>query len=264
MPQSEDFQLNNEPFYWPGIHEQRRDHAVLLLHGLGGGSYEIRPLGERLHAQGLSVKSVNYPGHDKPATQMPLSVWQDWYGHIEAAYQELAANHRHVSLIGFSTGCPLALKLAHQNPVDRLVLLSPFLEIKRQFQIPLEPFVNPVSQWLQHVPRIRLPIEDSQMRKQAHAIAFMQSFNLRTVCSALELIQEVKLVIPEIKNQTLIIQSPRDQVVDPRGAQYLMTHLGSPDKTLHWLKSSNHIISLDVEREEVFSKVLEFLLAETA
>lgn len=261
MPEYEDFKLNNEPFYWLGMHEVMQDHAVLLLHGLGGGCYELRPIGERLHAQGFSVKSVNYPGHDRPATRMPQSVWQDWYAHIEAAYQELAENHRHVSLIGFSTGCPLALKLAHQYPVDRLVLLSPFLEIKRQFQIPLEPFVSPVSHWLQHIPRIRLPIQDAQMRKQAHAIAYMQSFNLRTVCSALELIQEVKLLVPEIQNQTLIIQSPKDSVVDARGAQYLMTHLGSSDKNLHWLKTSNHIISLDVEREEVFSKVLEFLLA---
>jgi carboxylesterase len=260
MSQDQQFTLNNEPFYWAGLPEIKPDHAVLLLHGLGGGTYEMRPIGERLHVHGYSVKGINYPGHDQPAARMPKSVWQDWYAHAEAAYQELAQSHRHISLVGFSTGCPLALKLAHQHEVDRLVLLSPFLEIKRFWRLPVEPLVHPVSRWLEHLPRVRLPIKDRQLRKHAEAVAFVASFNLRTVCSALELIQEVKLIVPEIKNRTLIIQSPLDHVVDPRGAEYLMTHLGSSDKALHWLKTSNHIISLDVEREEVFSKVVAFLL----
>lgn len=263
MSQDLPFTLSNEPFYWPGasleLPEVKSNHAVLLLHGLGGGIYEVRPVGERLHAQGYSVKGINYPGHDQPAARMPMSAWQDWYAHVEASYQELAQTHEHISVIGFSTGCPLALKLAHQYEIEHLVLLSPFLEIKRLLNFPVEPIIKPVSQWLVHLPRVRLPITDRALRKQAQQMAFIESFNLRTVSSALELIREVKLIVPEIMNRTLIIQSPLDRVVDPRGAEYLMTHLGSPEKVLHWLKSSNHIIALDVEREEVFSKVLEFL-----
>lgn len=252
--------LKNEPFYWPNPSTSEQSQAILLLHGLGGGSYELRPIAERLRQlPGISVKGVNYPGHDRAASRMPASTWPEWYTHIEAEYEALRQNHPRVSVIGFSTGCPLALKLAHQADIDRLVLLSPFLEIKRHFPLPLEPFVPTVSRWLEHVPRFGLPIADPHMRKQAEAAAFIETFNLRSVHSALELIREVKPLLGRIENPALIIQSHRDAVVDPRGAKYLMQHLGSSQKRIHWLNRSNHIISLDVEREEVFSHILDFL-----
>ena len=62
--------LDNTPFYLPGDERLGR-HACLLMHGLGGGVYEMKLLGYHLHAQGFSVKGVNYPGHDKPAVRMP-------------------------------------------------------------------------------------------------------------------------------------------------------------------------------------------------
>lgn len=250
--------LDNEPFYWPNPDTEAGQHAVLMLHGLGGGSYELRPIAERLHKMGFSVQGLNYPGHDQPAIRMPPSVWPEWYGHIEAAYQQLQLNHQRISLVGFSTGCPLALKLAHQYPVDRLVLLSPFLEVKRQFSIPLELMIGPFSQLWEHIPRLTLPIRDREIREQAKALSMIETFNLRSVRSALELIREVKPLLANIQNPTMIIQSHQDTVVDPRGAHYLMQHLGSSHKSLHWLEHSNHIIPLDVEREMVFSKVLAF------
>jgi carboxylesterase len=266
--------FNNEPFYWP-IHcesptgslseSQAQEslagsgHAVLMLHGLGGGSYELRPIAERLHAQGLTVQGINYPGHVEPASRMAHSTWPEWYAHAEETYLALAQSHRHVSLVGFSTGCPLALRLALQHPVSRLVLLSPFLEIKRQFFMPLERLVHPVSRVVPHVPRFTLPIRDRESLRQSMALSVIETFNLRTVCSALELIREIKPKLGEVQNPTLIIQSRRDSVVDPRGAHYLMQHLGSTHKSVHWLQQSDHIIPLDVERETVFTLTETFL-----
>jgi len=253
--------LSNEPFYWPGQSDQENGHAILLLHGLGGGCYELRPIAEHLHVQGLAVQGINYPGHSEPAGRMPHSTWPEWYAHAEAAYLGLKKDYHTVSLVGFSTGCPLALRLAHHHAVNRLVLLSPFLEIKRQFRVPLEPMLPSVSRWLEHVPRLSLPIRDRQIQAQARAMPFIETFNLRAVDSALEMIREVKPLLGGLKNPTLIIQSRRDSVVDPRGAQYLMQHLGSADKSLHWLRDSDHIIPLDVEREFVLARTLEFLSA---
>jgi carboxylesterase len=46
--------------------------------------------------------------------------------------------------------------------------------------------------------------------------------------------------------------------VDPLGAQYLYDQLGSEAKVLHWLHSSDHIIQMDREREQVFEWVGSF------
>jgi carboxylesterase len=97
------------------------------------------------------------------------------------------------------------------------------------------------------------------MRQAVEEVAF-QTFNLAAVRSALELIERVKPLLPQIDEPTLIIQSPKDRVVDPEGARFIYQRLGSKNKKLYWLKQSDHIISLDVEREEVFAQIKEFLL----
>ncbi len=77
--------------------------------------------------------------------------------------------------------------------------------------------------------------------------------------SAFELIDQVKISLPDICVPTLIIQSLRDTVVDPSGATFLANHLASTTKKLHWLKKSDHAITLDSEREEVFKLTFNFL-----
>jgi carboxylesterase len=249
--------LKNEPF----ILEASRQQVCLLLHGLGGGAYEMQLLGEYLHSKGLSVQAINYPGHDRPAAKMPASMWQDWYGHIRNAYESLAKRYDDVLVVGFSTGCPLALYLTTEFPIKKLVLLSPFFAIRREwfYLLPPEAYLYSLGWLIDDVPRRQPPIRDQQMRRHAEQAAWFRTFNFSSVRSAFELIDQVKVRLPEICVPTLIIQSPRDSVVDPSGASFLYDHLGSQTKKLHWLKYSDHAIALDSEREEVFQHTFDFL-----
>jgi len=254
--------LNNRPFVLekPAI----SDRACLLLHGLGGGAYEMQLLGEYLHQQGLDVQGINYPGHDQPASKMPVSTWRQWYDHALETYQKLAQKYSSISVIGFSTGCPLGLYLAANNPVQQLVLLSPFMAIKHEWYYLLRPEVylfSIIGQMLDNLPRLRLPIRDKVMRQVAEEVVFFKTFNLPSVKSAIELINLVKPLLPQINVPTLIIQSPRDTVVDPDGARFIYQQLGSHTKKLYWLQESDHIILLDSEREDVFGQIAAFLLS---
>jgi len=224
-------------------------------------------LGEYLHQQGFTVQGINYPGHDQPLTKMPDSRWQEWYEHIVENYQKLVQKYTNVSIIGFSTGCPLALYLAANNPVKHLVLLSPFLAIRHEWYYLLRPEVLLFSlgYFLSDVPRLRgwrrLPVWDKVMQQAIEEVAYFQTFNLATVRSAIELINRVKPLLPQIDVPTLIIQSPKDRVVDPEGARIIYQQLGSKKKKLYWLQESDHIISLDIEREIVFAQIKDFLLS---
>jgi carboxylesterase len=249
--------LKNEPFFL----EASRNQVCLLLHGLGGGAYEMQLLGEYLHSKGLSVQAINYPGHDRPTAKMPASTWQDWYGHICSTYKSLANRYAQIHVIGFSTGCPLALNLATEFPIQNLVLLSPFFAIRREwfYLLPPEAYLYTIGRLIDNVPRRRPPIRDQQMRRYAEQAVWSRTFNLPSVRSAFELIEQVKVKLPEISVPTLIIQSPRDSVVDPCAATFLYDHLSSTTKKLHWLKHSDHAIALDSEREEVFQLTFDFL-----
>ena len=251
--------LQNQPFFLVG--SESDNHAYLLLHGLGGGVYEMQLLGEYLHQNGMTVQGIQYPGHDRPAPKMPDSTWQDWYGHSLESYHQLTQTYERVSIIGFSTGCVLGLHLAAQHPVHKLVLLSPYLLIRRYWftVLPLEAYVFSLGYWLQDIPRLGLPIRDPIMQAAAQQVVFFHTFNLKAVRSAIALIDQVKTELPQIQNPSLIIQSKRDSVVDPSGAMLLYEKLESDEKQLHWLERSDHVITLDVEREQVFAAIGEFL-----
>ncbi|MEB3285896.1 MAG: alpha/beta fold hydrolase [Vampirovibrionales bacterium] len=257
--------LQNAPFYWQST--QRPKEACLLLHGLGGGVYEMQWLASQMHEAGFTVRGINYPGHDRPSFRMPISAWQDWYGHISETYEALIANYERVSLIGFSTGCPLALKLAHEHNerhyVDKLVLLSPFINIKRSWYsriVDVERLIPRICRVLPHVPRVGgPPINDREMICYAKTAAYYRTFNLSAVNSALQLIADIKPHLANIQNPSLVMMSHRDRVVDPSGAQYLYEHLGSDLKEMIWLQNSNHVVMLDSERQLVFDSVIRFL-----
>jgi carboxylesterase len=249
--------LTNKPFLLSGD----PTHACLLLHGLGGGAYEMQGLGEHLNQLGLTVQGILYPGHDQPAQKMPRSRWQDWYAHSLQVYQTLAQTYARVSLVGFSTGCPLGLYLAAQHPVFKLVMLAPYIRLRSEwyYGLPLETYINTLGWLIQDVPRFRLPTFDPVREKEAREVAFFRTFNLAAVSSAMELIEQVKPQLPAIQAPTLIIQSPKDTVVDPAGATFLYNQLGTKDKQLYWLQTSDHIMTLDRERDVVLLKVGEFL-----
>ncbi|WP_218080281.1 alpha/beta hydrolase [Anthocerotibacter panamensis] len=252
--------FNNQPF----ILEGTAGRACLLLHGLGGGVYELELLGQHLHAQGWTVVAICYPGH-RASGAMPASTWSEWYGHIEQTYLQLAQTYATIAVVGFSTGCPLGLYLAACHPVERLVLLSPFIALRHFWYYLLPPEV-----WLRllrgvlEVPTWGLPIRDAAMRQECTRSALFTTFNLTAVRSALELIEIVKPQLPDILTPTLILMSPKDSVVAPSGAEYLYQRLGAPQKKLHWLCDSDHIITLDLEREEVFAQTSRFLAGSRA
>lgn len=249
--------LENKPFLLPGS----STHACLLLHGLGGGVYEMQWLGQHLHALGLTVQSVLYPGHDKPGKKMPRSRWQDWYAHILENYLALSQTYKQVSVVGFSTGCLLGLNLAMEHSTFKLVMMAPYFGLKHEwyYGFPLEFYINTVGYIIRDLPRLRLPISDPDTEKLARKATFFSTFNLDAVRSAIELMGQVQPKLPSLTNPILIVQSHKDTVVDPASASILYEQISSTQKQLLWLQASDHVITLDRERNEVFRAVGEFL-----
>ncbi len=236
--------------------------SCLVLHGLGGGSYELSPIISALEAEGLRVSSPVLPGHEGPGPVMPSSSWRDWAATAEGAFDELTAEGRPVVVVGFSTGATLALYLASRKPVARQVLLAPFLAIRHSRLIPLHPsvYLRHLARLIPNVRRRPPAVRDPEMRRQVLAAASYRTFSLNAALSALELIEEVKPTVPQITIPTLIIQGRRDTVVERRSATWLHDHLGATDKALVILPRSDHLVALDREREQVISLTRDFVM----
>ena len=78
--------------------------------------------------------------------------------------------------------------------------------------------------------------------------------------SLLDLIKEVDGLLPLLDISTLIIQSRNEHTIRPESAQYIYDRLGSRDKKLLWMERSGHVVTLDVEHQELFATVADFLM----
>ena len=237
--------------------------SCLVIHGLGGGAYELEPITAALEAEGLRVSTPVLPGHEGPGPIMPSSCWRDWAATVEAAYDALSSAGAPIVVIGFSTGATLALHLAGHRTVARQVLLAPFLAIRFSHLIPLRPAL-----YLQYLARVmpdlrRRPpaVRDRVMRRKVAAADGFRTFNVDAALSALELIKEVKPTVPKITIPTLIIQGKRDTVIEPRQAAWLHDHLGADRKALVVLPRSDHLVALDWDRSEAIALTRDFALA---
>lgn len=254
--------LKNSPFLLEG-----GSQAVLLVHGLGGGPYEVQRLAEVLHAQkGLTCSAIHLPGHDRPSPLMPSSRWEDWYAHVEAAYRALRAEYSTVHVVGFSTGCPLLLNLAQEERIaGRMVLLAPFVRVARPRFLPwsVESILEvaqrtPLLRALRQVPGRPPPLSDRVARRAVQRVAHFKTFNIEAVASALILIRKVMGALFRVDVPTLILQGERDTVVDPQGARTLYEGLVC-ERELEYFPSSDHLLLLDEDRDQVMKRAIAFL-----
>jgi carboxylesterase len=236
--------------------------ACLVLHGLGGGPYELQPLIAALEAEGVRVSSPIMPGHEGGGPLMPPSCWQDWAATCESAFDLLAEEGEPVVVVGFSTGGTLALHLAGRRPVAREVLLAPFLAIRYSGLLPVPPasYLRHLARVFPNLPRRGPAVRDREMRRWAASTDRFRTFNVNAAVSALELIDLVKPCIPSIKTPTLIIQGKLDSVVEPGNAAWLHAQLGATQKTLVMLPRSDHLVALDRDRDQVVALTVEFVL----
>ena len=265
-PDLDNLVLSNEPFFLEGSGDRP---AWLFLHGLGGGPYEVGLLAPVLNAQGWPVRAIAYPGHDyRPDDRrMPDSKWEDWLARASEAYDQLVKSHGEVFVIGFSTGCPVSMALALEkqksHPVKGSVLMAPFMAIAPPRWVPIIGAAELANRLLGdlvgEIGREELAIKDSTVRAAAMQACYFETFNLRAVNSALDLIKIVKSKLGELEQPTLIFQGKSDSVVAPQGAQWVFDGLASQDKTIHWVENANHFLPLDCDRDFVFAEILTFL-----
>ena len=224
--------------------------GVLLIHGFTGTPAEMRLLGEHLHEKGFTVLAVRLPGHGTEIQDMESTNWRHWYGAALDGLHLLTGLCNEINVVGLSMGGLLALKLAAEYPVARVAALSApiFLTTRR---LPLLPLYRAFRRF---IPKKRR-VYDIDPR---YHVAY-DSTPLASLSSLLDLIASVQADLPNVRCPALIIQSRREHTVRPESATFIQEHLGSQAKELFWLEKSGHVVTVDIEREKVFTKVADFL-----
>ncbi|MFZ7101255.1 MAG: alpha/beta hydrolase [Peptococcaceae bacterium] len=234
---------HREPFDFPG-----NETGCLLIHGFTGSPGEMRPLGEHLASAGYTVKGIRLPGHGTSVADLALTKWPDWYAEAAKGLRQLKEQCRDIFVIGLSMGGDLALHLAAcEHFTGVAAICAPIFLAKRKA------YLTPVLQYF-----VRYSQKKNYGSKNYDSFWYEQ-YPLCCTASLVKMLPVIKGELKAVKHPALIIQSTLDKTVEPRSAQYIYDHLGSKDKKLHWLKNSGHIATLDIERDQVFSWVEDFI-----
>jgi carboxylesterase len=233
--------------------------GCLLLHGFTGTPGEMRPIGERLAAEGYAVIAPELPGHATRVEDLARTRWTDWFAAALGAWDELGRRASPRMVVGLSMGGLLTLHLAHERPAEvaAIAILAPALELTNQRQAEL-------STWLTALPWTPRRLSIFPKRGFDPARPNYDQIPLRALASMVELQRRVRSELGAIRTPTLLCEGGRDLTVMPRAIEAIASGLGAAIVRRKRFPESGHILPGDAEGPAVVDAVLERTPASTA
>jgi carboxylesterase len=226
--------------------------GVLLVHGFTGSPASMRPWGEHLAANGLTVSCPRLPGHGTRWQEMNRTTWQDWLGEIERGFEDLRRRSEHVFVMGLSMGGTLTLRIAETRPdeIAGIVLVNPSILTENRLMRAL-----PLVKLL--MPSVK-SIANDISKEGADEIAYKRT-PLRAVSSLAQLWRVTLADLSKVTVPVLYYRSAVDHVVEASNAHAIQSRLGSRDVREVVLPDSFHVATLDHDAQTIFDGSLEFV-----
>jgi carboxylesterase len=254
------FILGAEPFFFEGNRT-----GCLLIHGFTGTPYEMRGLGEWLHAQfNYTISGPALAGHATRVEDCVRTVWHDWYASVAHAYHELAARCDNVFAIGLSLGGALVLHLAAQagehtgSPLQGIISLAAPIHVE-----------HPQVRWFRALPLLHSLIpyvkkNDANDDTQDPTVrAKHPSYDRNPTRAArsliLDFLPHLRAELPSIQIPALLIQAGGDRTVPADSLTIIYAEIGSQDKQMVWLERGGHLILEDYGNDQAFQLIAEFI-----
>ncbi len=239
--------------------------GVLCLHGITCTPYEVMPVAEALGRAGCSVEVPLLAGHGQALRDLAGTEWTDWLRSAEAALDRLTEQTagRPVSVVGFSMGGLLALRLARLYPtrVAALAVIAAPLRL-RSFQVRGIRAITRLPFNFKKLPLVAVPklngsdVSDPVVRYENPGL---RAFPVAAVASLLDLMDTVRADLPNVHAPTLVVHGRNDHTVPMDDSLELTGSLGSNVIERLWLDRSFHIVTRDVERAVVIDAITKFL-----
>ncbi|MBI4126682.1 MAG: alpha/beta fold hydrolase [Deltaproteobacteria bacterium] len=235
--------------------------GCLIVHGLTASPATVAPLADALLKEGYRVATPLLAGHNGTLDDVGHSTWQQWYETVRVAYRELRRNVDVVYYAGLSLGALLGIKLAADEGwgVRAFALLSTPLTLSRwnNFLIPLARF-TPLHHLIASTPKNwKHSVGDPEGLRMYQNSSFAR-FPSRAAFQLAELQGIVRRELPRVKNPLLLVHATQDRVSPYRNVALVQKLAGSETVDVTTLTHSQHVITLDAEKDAVAKAVIQF------
>ena len=252
--------------------------GVLVIHGMTGTPLEMRPVSRFLKRQGYRVETPLLRGHGAGHQELLATTWHDWLAGIREEADKLCAECDQVFLVGLSASALLATLVAADNPrISGVVLLSIHLGFWRQESLPLNhcllplvmriPFLRRHAWWTEKPP---FGIKDVRLQKniqraieaskggETGAHGLFRTY-VESIYQAKLLIEEALCMAPRVSAPVLILHSMEDTLFTMKNATHMYSRLGSFSKTVVLITGCDHVMTVDLRKDDVARMVHEFI-----
>ncbi|HJS25610.1 MAG TPA: alpha/beta fold hydrolase [Actinomycetota bacterium] len=223
--------------------------GVLMVHGLTGSPASMRPIGEWLAGEGLSVEGVRLPGHGTNVEDLRTRRWTEWVDEAARGLGALRERCRSVVAFGQSGGASVVLALVASRPheIDGIALTNPYVFDARLLAVPVGRRV--LRDWKGIANDIAKPGQDEHGYERTPVAA---------IAELSELMRFVRSVLPEIRQPIVVFRSGTDHVIPRSNATKVLERIGSTRKQLVPCPNSFHVVTLDHDAPLVRERVLAF------
>jgi carboxylesterase len=128
IPDAGIYEESSPQFFDPG---NKHKHGVLLIHGFSASTNEFHHLTGLLKEKQIPYYIPMLTGFGMDTTESLKHITtKDWLRDVINAYRLLQSVCDEVSIVAHSMGCTLALYLAQNFPVKKLILSAPYIMAK--------------------------------------------------------------------------------------------------------------------------------------
>ena len=237
-----------EPFFMKG-----GSSGVLLIHGFTGLPVELFLLGNFLNQKNFTVLCPRLAGHGTSENDLMRTTKEDWFNSVLDGFYILRGVCDKIFVVGHSMGGILTLKLSTEQDLAKIVTLAAPIFIDDGLglkNLPPKEFcgnaciVQPRKKLTDVPPAVNNVYEKTP---------------LVSVHELVDLIDDVKNLLPKVNTPILIMHGEDDHTAQPRSARFIMDNVGSIVKKIITVPNSGHLLPFAENRQFVAEMVLQFL-----
>ena len=228
-----------------------------MLHGFSSIPRQFAELADYLSARGFTVYAPLIAGHGTSPEDFMKSSPEDWKESVKRAYIQLKQTAKKNVIIGNSFGSNLAFWLAKEfnnEPAAIVSLGAPvFLRSHRLIKLRLNTYGR-LKKYYRKPSRV-YKTDYTDMKDEI-------SYRVIPIKSIIEFLDFIeKETMPNLGKVTapvLLANANHDDVIHPRSAAYIFSHIGSKIKEVFWFNSEQHGVA-GVGCEGLFPKIYNFI-----